>query len=331
MHKLLVKMKFGSHVYGTNLPTSDEDYKAIYLPSAEDILLQRVKQTDKDSTKEDPRAKNTADDVDIETFSVQRYFDLLLEGQTVALDMLFVPEEFIVYKTPTWDFIRANRDKFIHSGVSAFAGYCRTQANKYGIKGSRMAAVKNCINLIETYKKHERLELYQEMLKLVASTTEHVDIVMCQGPNKETLTPHLEVCNRKYPFHSKVDYVLKNLKKIYDGYGHRARAAEQNEGIDWKALMHAVRVQEEAKELLSTGKITFPRPERELLLKIRKGEMPYKEVASIIETGLEELEKIQETSILNSEPNRDFARLIVMNLHHSTVQSSSVAQLKGLL
>ena len=33
---LIVKMQFGSHVYGTDLPTSDLDYKAVYLPTADE-------------------------------------------------------------------------------------------------------------------------------------------------------------------------------------------------------------------------------------------------------------------------------------------------------
>ncbi len=39
--KTLVRMQFGSHVYGTNVPTSDHDFKAIHLPEGRDILLQR--------------------------------------------------------------------------------------------------------------------------------------------------------------------------------------------------------------------------------------------------------------------------------------------------
>jgi hypothetical protein len=71
--------------------------------------------------------------------------------------------------------------------------------------------------------------------------------------------------------------------------------------------MHAVRVCEEAKELLSSGVVTFPRPERKLLLQIRKGELPYKRVADIIETGLEELKSAEQQSKLNSVPDEEFA------------------------
>lgn len=42
-NNLVVRVEFGSHLYGTNTPASDHDYKSVFIPSAEDILLQRVK------------------------------------------------------------------------------------------------------------------------------------------------------------------------------------------------------------------------------------------------------------------------------------------------
>jgi hypothetical protein len=39
-----------------------------------------------------PGDKNSAGDVDRELYSLQRYLELLAEGQTVALGMLFAPE-----------------------------------------------------------------------------------------------------------------------------------------------------------------------------------------------------------------------------------------------
>jgi predicted nucleotidyltransferase len=37
--KILCKLKYGSHLYGCNTPTSDIDFKGIYLPSLNDYLL----------------------------------------------------------------------------------------------------------------------------------------------------------------------------------------------------------------------------------------------------------------------------------------------------
>jgi predicted nucleotidyltransferase len=49
-------------------------------------------------------------------------------------------------------------------------------------------------------------------------------------------------------------------------------------GYDVKAAMHTLRLLYECKELVSTGKLTFPRPEREFLIRVRTGEFSMEQV-----------------------------------------------------
>src|SRR5208337_124527 len=51
---------------------------------------------------------------------------------------------------------------------------------------------------------------------------------------------------------------------------HRAALSEAH-GYDTKYAMHVIRLYSEAKELMSTGYITLPRPEKDLLIDIRRG------------------------------------------------------------
>lgn len=318
---LVVKMKFGSHVYGTNLPTSDTDIKQVYLPEPKALILQRVKNTLSVHTKKDLRAKNSADDIDIETFSYQEYLRLLLEGQTVALDMLFTPYNF--YETvphPGWHEIEENKEKFIHKGTSSFVGYCKTQANKYGIKGSRMASLKIAINFLRMLADDEKLINHWYAITTLCSTTEHMVVEDVKGPH-EVLLPYWNVCNCKMGQTISVAYARAQFEKIYDNYGERAKLAEKNEGIDWKALMHAVRVAGQAEELLLSGEISFPRPEAPLLLKIRQGQLPYKQVAEIIEQGLEKVEVAKTKSTLRETPDKEFADELVFSAYKNVLDS----------
>ena len=98
--------------------------------------------------------------------------------------------------------------------------------------------------------------------------------------------------------------------------------AETGKGVDWKAMMHAVRVCHEAQELLVTHHITYPRPEAELLLRVRKGEMPYPEVAALIERGLEELEIYQAQSTLPAKPDYKAAEDLVMTVYGDIVMDN---------
>lgn len=307
----IFKCQFGSHIYGTNLPESDQDFKSIFIPSANEILLQRVPETIHQNTKLNSADKNSSNDIDHEMFSLQKWLKLLCQGQTVALDMLFTPKEFIITSSPTWEIIVDNKDKLIHKGISSFVGYTKAQAAKYGVKGFRVAAVESTLKWLQCFDPNKFMyEIGMDGLNRHAIETNYVAIVECEGPN-QSKELYLEVCERKIQLKARIGYAIEVLQKIYDNYGHRAKLAQNNEGIDWKALMHAVRVAHEAVELLNTGKITFPRPEKELLLQIRKRELPYQQVAELIEEGLIGLTKALETSTLNIKPNEQWCEELV--------------------
>ena len=130
---------------------------------------------------------------------------------------------------------------------------------------------------------------------------------------------YLSVCDRLMPFTNKVIDAIQVLQRLDDNYGNRARMAASNEGIDWKALSHAVRVGEEAIELLKTGMIQFPRPNADFLLSIKKGELQYATVAEYIENVFERLLEAEKESTLPAEPNRDKADEIIELLYGHAV------------
>lgn len=304
MHTIF-KTEFGSIVYGTNLPTSDKDYKSIFLPTAKEIILQQVKKVVTSNTKIDATAKNTSEDVDDEAMSLQYFLKLLSDGQTPMIDMLFAPKRHHIISTPIWDEIFRNKDKILSCNVAPVIGYCRLQAAKYGIKGSRVAGLRKAISSLEQASPISSLRDNNIEAKVQELNDEFIKIVMVDEKSKG-LQPHLEVCNKKFPLHCKIKYVLDCLEKTMEGYGHRALAAETNQGVDFKALYHSVRVAREGEELLLTGNITFPRPEADLLLKIRKGEMHYKDIAELIEEGLDKIRIAEITSVLRKEPDLDW-------------------------
>lgn len=324
--RTLVRMQFGSHVYGTNVPTSDLDFKAIHVPAAADILLQRVRPSINNGKKKDDGQKNGPDDVDFESFALQKFMAMLLEGQTVALSMLFTPEQWIIEQSPEWAFIRSNRQRWLHRSVSAFAGYCRQQANKYGIRGSRVAASRAVLTwaeaMVNAHGTQGKLrDHWPEVEELTTRGLEHVAIV--EGTHADSQPVRfLEVCNRKIQEHATFKEAYAISKRVFDEYGQRALLAETNQGVDWKACMHAVRVSREAEELLLHHTITYPRPEADLLLAIRKGELPYKDVAEMLETGLDRLEECHRISTLPDRGDQAGAEAFVIDVYRKAVAST---------
>lgn len=334
MNKIL-EMKFGSHLYGTNTPESDLDYKAIYLPEPRQIIMGNFKETMVTSRPKKHGERNTKEDIDIEVVSLDRFLDLLADGQTMALDMLFAPKDFITFHSEfgeyLFDHIKMNRMELINRNVNAFIGYARQQAAKYGIKGSRMEAIKQTVELLKALPQWDRLEKHEGLLNgLVARNAELVnleqtplvEIVMIPQPHDGGPMPHLHVAGRKVPFKSTAKMALQVYEPILANYGARAHKAHLAGGADYKALSHAVRVNAEGIELLTTGSITFPRPERDLLLQIKTCQLPMEQVSEIIEHGLVDLVEAQVHSNLRDAPNREWADNLIHDTYREIILNS---------
>lgn len=322
MHETIVRIEFGSHLYGTNTPMSDHDYKSVHVPTAREIILQRVQDSTGHKVKRMERDRNTPEDCDDESYSLQRYLSLLAEGQTVSLDMLFAPKPLI--SSPLWDHIRANKNRLLTKRSAAFVGYCRTQANKYGIKGSRVAAAKAAMELFR--EEYARLgatahvsDISPLLGGLVSDHGEHIHLLeLPLGPTGE-LGWFIECCNRKIPYGNSLKNAYEVVSRIYENYGHRAKLAETNEGVDWKALSHAVRVGEEALELLGTGNITFPLINAQHILAIKLGTIAYAQVADEIEHLLNAVEAASLVSTLRDEADRGFIEDLVFETYKKSI------------
>lgn len=324
--RTIVRIKFGSHLYGTSTPASDLDFKSVFVPDARSILLQRAKGSMNDHRPKAEREKNYAGEVDEERFSVQRFLALVAEGQTVALDVLFAPEWAMTGESgQEWTEIIANRQRLLTRRSAAFLGYARQQANKYGIKGSRVAAARNSLALLDAaMEKHGSVAKLQEVeaeVLALAAASEHMAII-------EDTTPHgqkvylWDVCNRKMPLTASIKNARDIMGRLVSEYGKRALMAETQQGIDWKALSHAVRVGNQAIELLQTGFVTFPLPNAAHVLSIKRGERLYQDVAAEIEELLIAVEAAAEVSSLPDEPDMAWIDDFVAHVHREEICSA---------
>jgi hypothetical protein len=320
---LIVEMQFGSHLYGTATPQSDLDFKAVYLLDARDILLQRVQNTITHAPDKSDGEKNAPGDVDREIHSLQRYLELLAEGQTMALDMLFAPESAMTSPpSALWLEIQANVPRLVTRRASAFLRYCRQQANKYGIKGSRLSAARQAFAVLvdaeAKYGTAAKLAVAESELEASIGTSEHVTLIDLPTP-ADTFVRHFEVCGKKMPFTSSIKSAREIAQRLVNEYGQRALQAERNEGIDWKALSHAVRVGREALELLQTGKITFPLPCAAEILAIKQGARAYEAVAETIDRLLVDVEEAAVSSSLREAPDLAFMDDLVARAYRGKV------------
>ncbi|MDH3975237.1 MAG: nucleotidyltransferase domain-containing protein [Deltaproteobacteria bacterium] len=304
-NKLIVKMKFGSHLYGTATSHSDVDYKGIFLPTREEVLLGKIAKCHSYTSGEEG-AKNTKDDIDIELYSLHFFIKLACDGQTVAMDMLHAPQDMLIESSPIWVDIVNNREKFYTKNLKSFINYARRQASKYGIKGSRLSAVRTILDLLEKEDSSKKMREIWHMLPEL----EHCYHV---APNPDGMRQY-QVCGKYFQESAAIDYVIPILQKFSNDYGGRARQASENKNVDWKAVSHALRSAYQTREILTYKRITFPLKEAELLKKVKEGKMDYmSEVAPLLEDLMDEVESLVAESSLPEKVDQKFWDDIICN------------------
>ena len=321
--KLIVKMLAGSHLYGTSTPASDLDYKGVYIPTAEDILLQRVRGSVGHKKKKFGQ-KNESEDTDQEYFSLQQFLTLVAEGQTIGIDMIFSPDSVLTEVTPLWRHIQENKYRLLNRNSSAFVGYCNAQAEKYSVKGERLAAARAAMELFEAEwkvlgTKGKVRDVPRERLEALCQQHEFCELMELPVGRTEKLDWFLKVCGRKACFTSGVKHTYDMYKGVVDSYGKRAEQAENSEGIDWKALSHAVRVATEAIELMTTSKVTFPLPNAAHVLDVKLGKIPYEEVTEEIEQLRQQVDAATAVSVLPESSDTEWINDLVMETYTDEV------------
>lgn len=282
---LLSEVVFGSHLYGLSTPLSDFDYKGVYLPHPYDKFTGDYRDTIKISTGS-VNAKNQPGDIDREYISLYKFLSLATDGDTLAIDMLHADGSNVLYASPLWNALVLNRKKFYTKNLKALVGYCKHQAAKYGVKGSRIAALRLVIDAISKYKSESYLYEATVDLVPVAEASEYVNFTDCEKSGKT----FLDVCGKKFENKAKIGYVLDSLQKQLNAAGERALLAEKNEGVDWKALSHALRVGYQALHIYKDGDFTYPLEETKIIYSVKKGLVDFSEVSKILEDLIAEVE-----------------------------------------
>ena len=244
----LCEMVHGSHLYGLNTENSDMDYKGVFLPTLDEMVTMTASHEIRHSTG-DAHEKNSSEDVDTVFFSLQKFIKMACDGDTVAIDMLHCDDAHLMSSSPVWEAIVANRHLFYTKNMKAFLGYCRKQASKYGVKGSRLKSMEEVLDVLRAEMKfaevtdspEPRMDTRPELETALRSVArDHPGKVEVKDGfykgEKWVDKKIVEVCDAKYDFTTKVSYVADSLQKKYNAYGHRAQLAKTNNVTDNVAI-----------------------------------------------------------------------------------------------
>lgn len=325
MNSIVVNMEYGSHLYGLNHADSDTDYKSIALPTAKQIIMQEADFFIKASTG-DQTSKNGAGDVDDEIMSLQRFLKQAMDGKNTAIDMLHANMYQVLTTSDIWEELQEKRHMFYTKDMSSYVDYVQGQAAKYGVKGSRLAALKEAMDYLRGIYDRAVPGLGDVMtLGEVADKLpigEHAYIVETES-EKTGKQSFYEICQRKFDFKNKIPYCIANMQKIYDGYGHRAKKAESNDGVDWKAVSHALRAGYQARWIYKLGGFNYPLPETDFIMDVKMGRVDYKTgVQPAIEELVAEVTKLAEESDLPETCDREYWNNWLYQKHLQIVQEA---------
>jgi hypothetical protein len=324
--KMIFKCLAGSHLYGTNTPESDIDERGVFIPSEKYYLgfNDRIEQLeDKDS--------------DIVYFELRKFLHLACENNPNIIELLFVPEDKFLECTDEWVEIVSNRNLFVSTKAKfTFSGYAHSQFNRikrhrswllnppkkkperedFGLSPYRSNLTKDQIgafNVLLALKLENIQEFHPLKDQLLVMAETHDLKALCQQYTE--IDPI--ALKRIIPISDEfIDILQKEnayaqAERYFNQYEHwkknrnPKRAEMENKfGYDLKHASHLVRLITEGKELLTTGFITFPRPDVEFLVNIKNGKYKYDELYDMLESYDKEFEGLYKTSPLPKTADR---------------------------
>jgi hypothetical protein len=323
--KLLSSFLTGSHLYGTNTPDSDVDTRGIFLLPKDyifGVLRNCFKVEDKIT--------------DTVYHEMKSFFKFAMKCNPNIIEYLFIPYKQMITSSPEWEMIVENRDLFLsNKAKNTFSGYAFAQMKRikhhrawllhppkkkperkdFGLPSNDKALLtKSKIGafneIIATYLQQiGRYHVLKDQLFELNKTHNYKAII------KNTTNLNFDAIKEIVPFNDNIMMALEKEKAYgsaltqwqhyQDWLKHRnpfRAKLEAKFGYDTKHGLHLYRLVSECRELMTTGKITFPRPDKEHLLAIKDGIYTFEQLLEKFEKVNDELEEIQKNSILPDSP-----------------------------
>lgn len=117
----LVKHKAGSHAYGTNIETSDEDYRGIFVADPINIRTPFFRIEEKEDE----------DEEDTKYYELAQYMKLCVDCNPNIIETLWVHDDDITFRTPAYELLRSARHNLLSSKIAfTTSGYALAQLKR---------------------------------------------------------------------------------------------------------------------------------------------------------------------------------------------------------
>ena len=240
----------GSTAYGLNVATSDVDKKGIGIPNIRHIFGLHPFEQHEVSK-------------DHTVFSLCKFFKLIADANPNMLEMLYTDDADILYLHPLGIKLRDQRELFLSTKAKhTFSGYAFSQLE-------RIKSHQKWINNPQEKPREE--DYYITKYRTILDGT---DETSCRA--HVVTTPYTAFQENEY------DAAYKKWQQ-YETW-------KKSHGYDSKHGMHLIRLLKMGLEIIREGKVIVKRPDREELLGIRNGKVPYQQLVDYAEKLMAELE-----------------------------------------
>ena len=296
----ILEYRVGSHLYGTNTASSDEDFSGVFVAPEEYYLgLNTIEEVDLSVVSKGENGKNNPDAVDRKLYEFRKFVRLSLDNNPNVIEQLFVNKENLLFANELGLELLNHRHLFLHRGLRhKFLGYSFSQKHKMIIRTDKFYELKNALDWMLEFNKPETymVELKDKNLPFMVFKSKHVTI----GDLDFELTRQLR-------------WVMKKISERLDKVGNR-KELYLSKGYDTKFASHFLRLLMEGMELLETGDLQFPLKDKGMILEVKEGKWKLNEVLKLGEEIEKWVEKLSEKSPLHARPRNDEVNSMMMNM-----------------
>ncbi len=347
---LIFKAIVGSQSYGTSVPTSDIDYKGVYMQSVNDLITFGYKEqidTSKDEC----------------YYEVRRFMQLLQSANPTVLELLYSPTDCILQTSPQFNLLVENRDKFLtQKCLHSFGGYAVAQIKrakgldkKMNWEKSRVER-KTPLDFVYCYVDGKSVPL-EKWLQIEDKKQEYCGLVAlnhfrdCYALYYDYNAHYGKEANREYEVLEFKGIILDDSNSVRtssvpkgmtpitvvsynkDAYSIHCKEYKEyetwlenrntqryvdienhNQKIDGKNLLHCRRLLDMAMEIATEKIIKVRRPNAEYLLSIRRGEVKLEDIIEKAEEDFKGLDSLFSNSGLPLECDTDFVNSLLLQI-----------------
>ena len=329
----IFKAIVGSTAYGTSIDSvSDIDYKSVHVQHPDEILCFGYKE----------QIDYNKDEC---SYEIRKFIQLLKSANPTALELLFSPNDCIIYKHPSFNVLIDNRHKFLtKKSFQSFGNYAHTQIKKARGLDKKLNWEKQRIErrlpidfcyiyqngktkpllefLSENSMKQEfcgiaALNHFRDCFALYYDNTLgglHFRSVVSEDSNDVRVSSIPKELEAKVILYYNKDGYTMHCKdyKEYQVYlenrniNRYVDVKNHNQQLDGKNLLHCRRLLDMALEIATNKTISVKRENAVDLLKIRKGEYDLNSIISKAEEDILLLSKMSTTSDLPDDVSDEF-------------------------